>query len=547
MDKVISSRINIETDDDGVTVYARIYSDVEPIEFSEDMLQQAMAAHGFSGLEVSDVAQKEVCELLAENHSGNVKLGKKANAKVEVIVSGDLLSATLQITAEKGGLGVTTKQITSALDDKEIDHQLINKNRIVGLVKKSRLIEPGETIEVVVAKGIPPKHGKDTQFKCLLSNATDRKPHERQDGSLDYYDLGEIVCVDEGCELMRKFSPEPARIGRTVTGQDIPARIGKTLHFKKCKGASVSPIDQDLLIASIKGQPIIAERGINIDRVLTVKNVDLHTGHINYDGTVVVKGDVASTMKIKVTGDVQIFGLVENACIESEGNIDIKLGAIGHATDTKDNNCMQINCQGNLTAGYLENAQIDVQGDVIIKSRVSNCTLQASHQLIVGNQRQEKSGIVGGQVSAGQLIRTETLGSSGAAITHVAIACSPELLEQLESIKQRIVNQDQLLISKLGNMVALSKKRTEKDNQQLEALKTETDEQKAGINALINQKSEVESILERAGKGRVIVKKEAFPGVTIKILDQEKSIKSRFSAGTFLLSEGAITHNSSVK
>ena len=545
-DATAAQKLTIEIDEDDITVYANIIQDAEAIEYSEQWLEQQLAIHGLSGLCLLEPANKEIEKLFSENKPGKVKLGIKQDAKLEVIMSKDLLSATLKIIAAKGGKEIEMGQVVTEIDQLGIDHQLVNKKRIVGLVKKSRIIEPGEEVEVLFAKGKPPEHGKDTQFECLIDGVTDRKPSERDDGTLDYYDLGEILCIDEGCELMRKHPPLAAKIGLTVTGEEIPARIGKSLNFKKCKGAKVSPIDKDLLIAEIKGQPIIANKGVSVDKVLTVKKVDLHTGHIEYDGSVVVKGDVASGMKIKVTGDVQVFGMVENASIEAEGNIDIKLGAIGHAETVAESD-MLIRCWGNLTAAYIENALVDVRGDLIIKSRVSNCEVNTGHQIIVGNHKQQKSGIVGGHVNAGKLIRAEVLGSSGCALTHVAIVCKADVLEQFESIKEQITTSDKKLIKQLGLMVSLSKQQTEEARKELVDLKIETEAMKVSINNLIEQKTEIELLMTAASEGKVIVKKEAYPGVYVKILDQEQEIKAKYSAGSFILVEGVLAHNNSVE
>lgn len=549
IDKKIQERITIEMDEDGVTVFAIILSGIEAIDYSEQFLEQILVQQQLSGLMLLETAHDEITELFSNNHSGKVKLGVKKDAKVEVIVSKDLLSASLKITAACAGKSAGTEEVVTVIDEQGIEHRLINKKRVVGLIKKARIVKPGSVIDVVIAKGVAAIHGKDTEFECLVNidGSMDRKPHKRTDGTLDYYDLGEILSVDEGCELMRKHPPVSGVSGKTVTGTEIVARIAKTLNFKKCKGAVVSPSDKDLLIAEIKGQPIIAERGVNIDKVLTVKNVDLHTGHIDYDGSVVVKGDVVSGMKIKVTGDVQVFGMVENASIEAGGNIDIKLGAIGHADDPRAENAMYIKCLGNLTAAYLENVQADVQGDVLIKSRVSNCEINAGYQIIVGNHRQQKSGIVGGHVNAGSLIRAEVLGSTGCALTHVAIVCKAEFIEQYKMLKQNLKQQDESLIKKLGVMVGLSKKHTEEAKQQLAELRIETDLMKKQVNDLIKQQNEIEILMKGAGEGKIIVKKDAYPGVNIKILDQEQEIKSKYSAGSFLLIEGSLSHNSSVK
>ncbi|MFK5949049.1 MAG: FapA family protein [Methylococcales bacterium] len=540
------TKLSIEIDADNSTVFAVILASEENSEYSKQLLIQQLDKSGLSGLSLSKTADKDIAKLFNENRSGKVKIGVIRDAKIEVVVSSDLLSAILKITTACAGKHVATNEIVTAIDEQGIDHQLVNKKRVVGLLRKAQRVEPGSVIDVVIAKGRAPIHGKDTQFECLIEEGGDRKPNQRDDGTLDYYDLGEILSIDEGCELMRKHPPILGKSGRTVTGTEIVARVAKKLNFKKCKGAIVSLSDKDLLVAAIKGQPVIAERSVSVDKVLTVKNVDLHTGHIDFDGSVVVKGDVVSGMKIKVTGDVQVFGMVENASIEAVGNIDLKLGAMGHADMPVADNTMVINCLGNLTAAYLESVQVDVQGDILIKSRVSNCEINAGHQIIVGNHQQQKSGIVGGHVNAGSVIRAEVLGSSGCTLTHVAIVCKAEFIEQFEDIKKEITEHDEILIKKLGVMVGLSKKHTEESKQQLHTLKLETEAMKVTINDLIKQKIEIELLMATAGAGKISVQKEAYPGVNIKILDQEQEIKSKYGVGSFLLIDGVMTHNSSV-
>ena len=535
-----TERLLIKSDDNDVIVCADILSGTDDIEYSEEWLMQQLNQQGFSGLSVIPEAHKKIAELIKNNTPGRVKLGQKIDAEAKVIVSQDLLSAVLRITAAKGGKAIETKAIVSALENKKIDLDQVDKQRVVKLIRESLLIEPGQAIEGVIAQGNPPQHGKNTVFEYLPDHVIDRKPHERADGTLDYYDLGELVCLDEGTALMRKHPPVMGINGLSVTGLELPARVANTFAFAKCKGAEVSSDDPDVLVSTIKGLPVIIDRGVNIENLYTVQNVGLESGHIEYDGSVIVKGDVASDMKIKVSGDVQIFGMVENASIEAIGNIDIKLGAVGHAVDHKAENKMQIRCKGNLTAAYLENAFVDVQGDILIKSRISNC------EVIVGNRQQHKSGIVGGSVTAGLLVRAEVLGSSGGALTQVAIACDSDSLEKLDELKKVIVEHDERLVKNLGLMVSLSKKHTEEAKLSLQKLKPETEELKATINELIKQKGEIEAAIEQSGSGKIIVQKEVYPGVTLKILDQEQIIQSGYGPGSFLRINGLMSHTSSI-
>jgi len=537
----VSERVQIKTDEDDISVYANILSGNDQADYSPEWLLQQLDLQGYSGLNVVMSAHKEIEELLSNNGVGKVILGKKIDAKVVVSIASDSLSAKLSITAAKGGNQVGTKDIVVALHDQGIDLTLVNKQVVAALMRKSLKSEPGDMIEHVIAEGLAPVHGKDTQFKCLLDNLMERNPHERSDGSLDYYDLGELLCVGVGCELMRKYAPTPATNGKSVTGKALPARLGKMQGFKKCKGAEPSLSDSDLLISTIKGQPIAIKQGINVEDLYTVKNVDLHTGHVNYDGSIIVEGDVVSGMKIKVSGDVQVFGMVGSACIEAGGNIDIKLGAIGHAMTENQNNKLQLVCKGNLSAGHLENAVVDVQGDILIKSRISNCEIKAGQQIVVGNNKEKKSGIVGGSVMAGSLIRVESLGSSGGTLTHVSIECGKDTLERIETVKKDIVDSDQLLVKKLGLMVSLSKKHTEEAQQSLKVGKQETEQLKVDIRDLMILRDKLELLVEETAKGKIIVQREVFPSVVVKILDQETEVESGYGKGVFSLNMQAIS------
>ena len=529
------SKISFETENEK-TVFAVVTSLSEDIDYSEKWLDDQLVEYGCSGLNILQTAHEKIAELLADNKPGRVMLGNIIDASVNVELSDDFLSASLHIMAPEGGRLPITKELVEALNNKEISLNLVDKNKIAGLMKKALIIDPGESIDDVIVTGRAPKHGKDTQFKCLVEDVTDRRPNERDDGSVDYYDLGEIPSVEVGCELMALLEPVPGVDGLSVTGHELKARVAKKLKFRKCKGAETSPTDPELLISNKKGQSVINNRGVAIENV--------HTGHIEYDGTLVVKGDVTSGMKINVTGDVQVFGLVNDACIEAGGNIDLKLGAIGNAGGLGEK--IHINCKGNLYAGQLESVSVKVNGDVFIKSRISNCHVNAGHQVIVGNRFQDKSGIVGGHITAGSVIRTETLGSAVGALTAVNIACGDEVLERLDLITQEITYFEEILVKLVKLAVGLAKKQTEEEKKLLAKVKSDIKEIKAKVNSFISEKYEIEAAIERTSNGKIIVQKETYPGVTVKIVHKEKTVKSRYGQGAFLLVDNILAFNSAI-
>ncbi len=109
-------------------------------------------------------------------------------------------------------------------------------------------------------------------------------------------------------------------------------------------------------------------KGLKVGNLKTLGCVDLATGDIDYEGSI-IKENISAGMKVKTSGDVQVFGMLEDGSIEAGGNVDIKLGALGQANR---NNNIGIKCAGNLSAGYLDNIRVQAKGDVLIKTKLSN-------------------------------------------------------------------------------------------------------------------------------------------------------------------------------
>ena len=82
------------------------------------------------------------------------------------------------------------------------------------------------------------------------------------------------------------------------------------------------------------------------------------SGNIQFDGSVVIQGDVAKGMSVKATGDIEVAGIVEMASLEAGGNITVKSGVIG-ALGKKDVAPQVIKCGQTFQAGYTQNVRID--------------------------------------------------------------------------------------------------------------------------------------------------------------------------------------------
>jgi len=129
---------------------------------------------------------------------------------------------------------------------------------------------------------------------------------------------------------MRRHPPGSGIPGFKINGEVIAARPGKVLPFKPGKGAEIASADPDLLLASQEGLPSIMPQGMQVDDVMTIKQVDARHGHINFHGSVIITGNVCEGMKVKSGGSVTIGGAIESAIVEAALDVTVASGIIGH-------------------------------------------------------------------------------------------------------------------------------------------------------------------------------------------------------------------------
>ena len=69
------------------------------------------------------------------------------------------------------------------------------------------------------------------------------------------------------------------------------------------------------LTCDISGHVILENDKIFVSNVLELVNVDNSTGDIDYEGDVVVNGNVLAGFTVKATGDITVSGIVEGATV----------------------------------------------------------------------------------------------------------------------------------------------------------------------------------------------------------------------------------------
>jgi len=159
---------------------------------------------------------------------------------------------------------------------------------------------------------------------------------------------------------------------------------------------------------------------MRVDEVLSVKQVDIRHGHVEFEGSLLVTGDVMPGMRIKTSGDVVIGGFVEGGYIESGGTITVRNGIIGRKLEGDEYLC-HLCAGGEIHASYAQYARLEADGDIHIQSQLSHSYCRSGQDLKVGDSAMRKGHLIGGINIANRLIMAPVLGASAANRTRLQI------------------------------------------------------------------------------------------------------------------------------
>jgi uncharacterized protein (DUF342 family) len=434
--------LSLRMDGDNRFLIAAVQPDPAADTIDEPWLREQLVAQGYAALRYLPAA---ATPLLASYNSGTaneVKIAERVDASLAISISSDGLEAYLNISPAAGGAPVTPAAVLAALADNGIGKGIIAE-------AIDQAIAAGAATALVIARGQPPEHGNDGRLESLIPEVRSRTPRVDESGHTDYRDLGEIMVVHVGDNLMRRHPPTEGKPGLTLLGEKIEARSGKEVMFAaNLPGTAYAPDNPNLLQAAITGQPVVIRGGMMVEPLFKVESVGTASGNINFDGSVVIRGDVNAGMTVRATGDIEIGGVVEMATLEAGGSITVKGGVMG-GIGRKSGEEHTIRCGGCFTAAYAQQARIDAGDSIFIDDMAMQCELSAINHIRVGNKK--RGHIIGGQVQATLSITAKVLGSPNRVRTRCEIGVNPLMHKQLlEMSKKRDGQENQLLeISKL--------------------------------------------------------------------------------------------------
>ena len=311
------------------------------------------------------------------------------------------------------------------------------------------------------------------------------------------------------------------------------------------EGTEISPDDVHLLISQRHGVPLKMKRGMRVSEVLVVGDVDLHTGNVDYDGSVMIKGDVKNGMHVQATADVYVNGFVENARITAQGDVIIKQGIIGKANATKDPDgyteedaCL---VQGhNVIARYAQHAFIEAANKVEMGVQLLHCRVLGCQELHVGSEVKRKAKMVGGVANVGVAAYIGAFGSVAGTSTVLDFDLNARPIQEEISARQEELDKKLETINGLVDAI-LSLKKMKPSPELIEKMrkaKNTVDELRAQTDAVLKDIEKLHSNLEPVRDAcRLTVYGKVYPNAELRFLDIKYVIKEERKPCQFGISQ----------
>lgn len=431
---------------------------------------------------------------------------KYISDNIEIFVSEDEMVATLKV---KGNL----------LDINKIDLlKILRDNGVTfGILydEIDSLYEAGKEVKdvnIVIAKGIEPVDGKDGYYEYFFRTEVTRTPKVLEDGSVDFRDVDWFEIVEKNQKLCTYHFATSGDNGMNVAGEVVTAKRGKEKSILTGSGFKRLS-DGVTYIATTQGIVTTRENVLNVSKILVMDNVNLATGDVEFDGCVLVNGNVASNASIKATKDVIVRGYVENAKITSGGNVTIHQGM-----NAKGNGF--IHADGDVMGFFFEAAEVEAGGN-INGDYFLNCTLHAGKKITV---KGKKAALAGGQIVAEEGLRTGYLGNQAGLKTTVKLGV-------LDRIDKRMLDVDLDILSATKKLESFENAHREYElkypvevrNEMPYFLKLESAvyTMEKEIDQLNKEKNELIEEKKRKSHVAAIIDEEVFSGVTV-IIDNLK-------------------------
>jgi uncharacterized protein (DUF342 family) len=381
------------------------------------------------------------------------------DAKVEVTVSDDSMSASINLVREAGsGVPLKPAMILEALKEagviKGLDKAAIENAYREAMTRGSS--------RAIAARGEVPVAGGGSSVKWLVDPNVSLALTITGEGRADYKNQRHFVSVEEGspvAELSREG--DAGKSGYDVRGAVLAPEQGlrETIaHDDSIKEVPSGEITR--LVAGRSGELSFTNRVLKIITLHDVRgDVGLATGDIKFSGEIHISGRVLPGFTVIGSQDVLVGEGAEAALVSAGGRVLIAGGIIGSGKGI-------VRARTTIEAAFAEQATLMAVGDIQVKNGCILCSIKTNGRLILSG---EKGRLVGGACKARLGVDAASIGSEQGSRTEISFGQDYLIKDQIEvsereieKIKALLLETDRKIKASEGMKAALQEARTAK-------------------------------------------------------------------------------------
>ncbi|EAR10308.1 DUF342 domain-containing protein [Reinekea blandensis] len=458
--ETISTTIQLTLDVDDITGIATAVTvkTEQTGEISVADILETLSAQGAKDWKVDHNAINDVLKKAKKHLETRIVIARRLDASFSLKLASDNMSATIHVEPAYGGDPLTREDLLAELTENGVDSK-----RVLGDALQF-LISATSATDAIVAEGKPAVAGADSEFIPLVQD--DNAPQELEEdehGRVDFYAGKTYSTVEAGTPILERRPPQAGQVGMDIYGQIIPAEPGKERPFaSKMEGTEFASNDPNLVVAKMSGHPVFFDQGVRVDNSLSFETIGLSTGHVTFDGSIEVKGDIMADMRVEATGDIFVKGAVERAKVIAGHNLHIGGGIIGDTSVTVEDGddlpvleC-RLEATGDISVRYVNLASLKAKGNIEIREYAFHSSLSAGGTISLG-QNGGKGNLVGGDTVAGHSVTAKLLGNRAYNVTRIRVGLSHDAwidMQKLRFLREQRLQQARTLRNNLDRLKA---------------------------------------------------------------------------------------------
>lgn len=440
---------------------------------------------------------------------------------IVIDISDNYYEAFITIEFWGNDVSISREDIMDSLKKKNIVFGI--KNNVIDSIVK----DPKDVFKLSIAEGEKHINGKPGRIEQHFDMETTKKPKKLSNGSVDHKHINYIIKASKGETLAKKILPTENRDGKTVTGRTIKGKPGKLVDFKKGKNVNVSD-DGMFLLASESGMIKVDDGRVSIIKVLEIEDdVGVSTGNINFDGRIIVRGNVNTGYVINSKDDVEVFGTIAGSEVIAN-NIIVYKGVHNNA---------KLVASGDIRANFMESCYAEAKGNIICDS-IIHCDIKCFGKVIA----YEKRGLIlGGNLNVRKEIIAKTIGSQIGSTTRINIGLDESLLIELKDTKKKI-DETKSDLKKISQAIDILQHKRGMDSKKeiflSKYLKTR-EQYMANVIDMEQKMKELYTLIE-ALKRSSISSNQIYPGTNIKINNSHYIVKTEMVNVKLIKEDGEV-------